>query len=161
MLCVLFLRRRGLPMSWGDNPGSIPCSTYLTGWVTHDPFTAVLGRQPRERGAARLQSPFPIRVFSPSPPLSSFPIPLFWHTPVGYTLPQCYTEQCRTSLTTEIVGTIIASSFSTRVGRVMEKRAREKTVGRGENKHRQMRSLPSQRGCRSHTGRWVMRDPFG
>ena len=63
-------------MSWGDNPGSIPCSTYLTGWVTHDPFTGVLGRQPGERGAARLQSPFPFRVFSPSPPLSSFPIPL-------------------------------------------------------------------------------------
>ena len=38
-------------MSWGDNPG--------------------------EGGAARLQSPFPFRVFSPSPPLSSFPIPLY------------------------------------------------------------------------------------
>ena len=37
-------------MSWGDNPG--------------------------EGGAARLQSPFPFRVFSPSPPLSFFPIPL-------------------------------------------------------------------------------------
>ena len=48
--------------------------------------TVVLGRQPGERGAARLQSPFPFRVFSPSPPLSSFPIPL-WHTLIGYTFP--------------------------------------------------------------------------
>ena len=47
-------------MSWGDNPG--------------------------EGGAARLQSPFPFRVFSPSPPLSSFPIPLL-HTPMSYTFP--------------------------------------------------------------------------
>ena len=44
---------------------------------THDPFTRVWGRQPRGRGAARLQSPFPFRVFSPSPPLSSFSIPLY------------------------------------------------------------------------------------
>jgi len=32
------------------------------------------------------------------------------------------------------MGTIIAGSFSTRVGRVVEKRAREKTGERGENK---------------------------
>ena len=57
--------------------GGISYSTYLTVWVTHDPSTGVLGRQPGERGAARLQSPFPFRVFSPSPPLSSFPIPLY------------------------------------------------------------------------------------
>ena len=41
MLCVLRLRSTVLPMSWGDNPGSIPYSIYLTKWVTHDPFTAV------------------------------------------------------------------------------------------------------------------------
>ena len=41
MLWVLRLRRRGLPMSWGDNPGSISYSIYLTKWVTHDPSTAV------------------------------------------------------------------------------------------------------------------------
>jgi len=33
------------------------------------------------------------------------------------------------------MGTIIAGSFSTRVERVVEKRAREKTGERGENKH--------------------------
>ena len=54
IVCVLFLRSTGLPDAWGDNPG--------------------------EGGAARLQSPFPFRVFSPSPPRSSFPIPL-WHKP--------------------------------------------------------------------------------
>ena len=55
-------------------------------------FADVLGRQPGERGAARLQSPFPFRVFSPSPPLSSFPIPL-WHTPIGYTFSRCCTKR--------------------------------------------------------------------
>ena len=39
--CVLRLRSTVLPISWGDNPGSIPYSIYLTKWVTHDPFTAV------------------------------------------------------------------------------------------------------------------------
>ena len=53
-------------MSWGDNPG--------------------------EGGAARLQSPFPFRVFSPSPPLSSFPIPLFG-TVKRYTFPGCCTKR--------------------------------------------------------------------
>ena len=106
---------------------------YLRAGYTQYRSTGVLGRQPGGRGAARLQSPFPFRVFSPSPPLSFFPIPL-WHTPIGYTLPQCYTEQCRTSLTTEIVGTMKVGLFPKRVGRVVEKRAREKTVGRGENK---------------------------
>ena len=41
MFCVLHLRSTGLPLSWGDNPGSISYSIYLTGWVTHDPSTAV------------------------------------------------------------------------------------------------------------------------
>ena len=72
MLCVLHLRSTDLPLSWGD----VCCFICLTGWVTHDPSTGCLGRQPGGRGAARLQSPFPFRVFSPSPPLSSFPIPL-------------------------------------------------------------------------------------
>ena len=76
ILCVLFLHSTGLPDAWGD----VYYSVYLTIWVMHDPLTGVLGRQPRGRGAARLQSPFPFRVFSPSPPLSSFPIPL-WHKP--------------------------------------------------------------------------------
>ena len=49
----------------------------LRAWHTQYGFTGCLGRQPRGRGAARLQSPFPFRVFSPSPPLSSFPIPLY------------------------------------------------------------------------------------
>ena len=53
-------------MSWGDNPG--------------------------KGGAARLQSPFPFRVFSPSPPLSSFPIPL-WGTIKRYTFPGCCTKR--------------------------------------------------------------------
>ena len=37
MLCVLFLRRSVLPVSWGDVCDSI-C---LTVWVTHDPSTGV------------------------------------------------------------------------------------------------------------------------
>ena len=41
MLCVLGIRSRDLPLSWGDNPGSISYSIYLTGWVTHDQSTAV------------------------------------------------------------------------------------------------------------------------
>ena len=38
---MLGSRSTGLPLSWGDNPGSISYSIYLTGWVTHDPSTAV------------------------------------------------------------------------------------------------------------------------
>ena len=41
MLCVLFLRSTVPRSSWGDNPGSISYSIYLTKWVTHDPSTAV------------------------------------------------------------------------------------------------------------------------
>ena len=41
MLCVLGIRSTVLPEAWGDNPGSISYSTYLTGWVTHDPSTGV------------------------------------------------------------------------------------------------------------------------
>ena len=41
ILCVLGIRSTGLPSSWGDNPGSISYSIYLTKWVTHDPSTAV------------------------------------------------------------------------------------------------------------------------
>ena len=52
-------------------------SHHLRARHTQYRFTVILGRQPKERGAARLQSPFPFRVFSPSPPLSSFPIPLY------------------------------------------------------------------------------------
>ena len=37
MLCVLFLRSRGLPDAWGD----VCCPICLTRWVTHDPSTAV------------------------------------------------------------------------------------------------------------------------
>lgn len=37
MLCVLHLRSRGLPLSWGN----VCCSICLTKWVTHDPSTAV------------------------------------------------------------------------------------------------------------------------
>ena len=58
----------------------------LRAGVTQYHSTGCLGRQPGERGAARLQSPFPFRVFSPSPPLSSFPIPL-WGTIKRYTFP--------------------------------------------------------------------------
>ena len=48
---------------------------------------------------------FPFRVFSPSPPLSAFPIPL-WHAPVGCTFSQCYTERYKTCLAAEIVGMV-------------------------------------------------------
>ena len=41
MLCVLGSRSTVLPVSWGDNPGSISYSIYLTKWVTHNPSTAV------------------------------------------------------------------------------------------------------------------------
>ena len=41
MLCVLFLRSTVPRSSWGDNPGSISYSIYLTKWVTHNPSTAV------------------------------------------------------------------------------------------------------------------------
>ena len=41
ILCVLGTRSTVLPISWGDNPGSIPYSIYLTKWVTHDPSTGV------------------------------------------------------------------------------------------------------------------------
>ena len=50
-------------------------------------------------------APFPFRVFSHSPPLSSFLIPL-WHAPVGCTFSQCYTERYKTCLAAEIVGMV-------------------------------------------------------
>ena len=128
MLWVLGIRRSVLPL--------VTCSFSMFFYnlrapPTHDPFTGILGRQPRGRGAARLQSPFPFRVFSPSPPLSSFPIPL-WHTPVGCTFPQCCTKRCKTSLAHEIVDTVQPVRFPQERG--VEKRAREKTGERGENK---------------------------
>ena len=73
MLCVLFLRRSGLLFV---TVCFYAFSYSLRAVSTQYGFTGCLGRQPRGRGAARLQSPFPFRVFSPSPPLSSFPIPL-------------------------------------------------------------------------------------
>ena len=74
MYCVLGTRSTGLPFV---TIFSRRVFYNLRAGVTQYRFTDVLGRQPGERGAARLQSPFPFRVFSPSPPLSSFPIPLY------------------------------------------------------------------------------------
>ena len=122
-------------------------------------FTAALGRQPGERGAARLQSPFPFRVFSPSPPLSSFPIPLKTRCKDAHFHNVAQNTKGR-NLFHEIVGMVQPVRSPQEWGELW-KRERERKPVRGERISSLLRYLPSQRGCRSHTGRWVMRDPFG
>ena len=153
IVCVLHTCSTGLPDAWGDVCDSI-C---LTRAVTHDPFTGVLGRQPRERGAARLQSPFPFWVFSPSPPLSFFPIPL-------YAAPKAAHFYDAAQNGNKPVWRMKSWEPSKNIRSPQErgglwKRERERKPLGGERISSLLRSLPSQRGCRSHTGRWVMRDP--
>ena len=121
--------------------------------------TGILGRQPRERGAARLQSPFPFRVFSPSPPLSSFPIPLKTRCKDAHFHNVAQNTKGR-NLFHEIVGMVQPVRSPQEWGELW-KRERERKPVRGERISSLLRSLPSQRGCRSHGGRWVMRDPSG
>ena len=122
-------------------------------------FTVVLGRQPRERGAARLQSPFPFRVFSPSPPLSSFPIPLKVAPKAAHSHNAAQNAKER-NLFHEIVKTVQSDRSPQEWGGLWKRERERKPLG-GERISSLLRSLPSQRGCRSHGGRWVMRDPYG
>ena len=156
IICVLFLRMTPLPF--------VTCSFSaflynLRAWHTQYRLTDVLGRQPRGRGAARLQSPFPFRVFSPSPPLSSFPIPLHAAPKAAHSHDAAQNAKGR-NLFHEIVGTVQPIRSPQEWGELW-KRERERKPVRGERISSLLRSLPSQRGCRSHTGRWVMRDRSG
>ena len=124
---------------------------------TQERFTDVLGRQPGERGAARLQSPFPFRVFSPSPPLSSFPIPLWGTYQVAHSHDAAQNAKER-NLFHEIVRTVQPVRFPQERGGLWKRERERKPLG-GERISSLLRSLPSQRGCRSHTSKPVLRVP--
>ena len=130
-------------------------SHHLRAGDTQYRFTVILGRQPRERGAARLQSPFPFRVFSPSPPLSSFPIPL-------YAAPKAAHSHNAAQNGEKPVWRLKSWEQSKNIRSPQEwgglwKRERERKPLEGERISSLLRSLPSQRGCRSHPGKPVLR----
>ena len=89
-----------------------------------------MGRQPGERGAARLQSSFPFRVFSPSPPLSSFPIPLYAAPKAAHSHDAAQTAK-EWNLAAEIVEDVKLARSPQERGKLW-KRERERKPVRGE-----------------------------
>ena len=178
MVCVLGSRSTVLPDAWGDVCGSI-C---LTVWVTQYrstgclgrcvwlylfnrmghavPFYRMLGETTQGKGGSPAAIPLPLPGFLPQSPAFLLP-----HPPMGDDQALHVSTMLHKTQRGEIY---FMKSWepSKNIRSPQEwgelwKRERERKPVRGERISSLLRSLPSQRGCRSHTGRWVMRDPSG
>ena len=119
-------------------------------------FYRYLGETTQGKGGSPAAIPLPLPGFLPQSPAFRLP-----HPPMACTHRLHIFTMLHKTLRDEIYfmksWKLFSPFVSPREGRVVEKRAREKTGERGENKHRQMRSLHSQRGCRSHSGKPILR----
>ena len=100
MVCVLFLRRSVLPMSWGD----VCCSICLTRAVTHDPSTGVRATTSlRGERAQQAAYSLPSHRFSLA---LSFPqlSPLLWRTNVLWRFPRFHEIDLFISVLCSIMG---------------------------------------------------------
>ena len=157
MLCVLGIRFAALPL--------VTFFFYVVFYVlraplTQERFTGVLGRQPRGRGGSPAAIPLPLPGFLPQSPAFLLP-----HPPVGDDVKLHVSMMLHKTLRNEI-WRLKSWKPSKNIRSPQEwgglwKRERERKPLGGERISSLLRSLPSQRGCRSHTGKWVMRDPFG
>ena len=114
--------------------------------VNRSGYALVLGRQPQGKGgASKMLIPLPLPGFLPQSPTFLLPQP-----PLGY--------DAALHVLTMLHRTVLKKSCTGNRGKISSRLVPHK---RGERISSLLRSLPSQRGCRSHSveGHWVC--PWG